>query len=223
MSSTIQHLRSTVAGHVPASLLPGQIGINQADGLLFYRDAGGNVASRSLRDYGVVIAQGDVTNVALVDFDITPATIGIMRGFTMSVSAIPATAGAFLGVRFGTSGGINSGSSDYKWQCQYRSSGGYGGDSESGTSYMAVSNNQAVGVSAISGIDCQISFGTNDPTPTMYRGAAWEASYRINSSNIVLVTGCGKRVADIDITTIRLLFSTGNIAKMRYSLVGLLT
>jgi hypothetical protein len=44
----VKILRSTVAGHVPASLVSGQIAINEADGNLFWCDASGAVRSLNL-------------------------------------------------------------------------------------------------------------------------------------------------------------------------------
>lgn len=48
MSQTLLLLRSATAGHVPAVLLSGQVAINEADGLLFFRGADGSVKSISL-------------------------------------------------------------------------------------------------------------------------------------------------------------------------------
>lgn len=48
MAAKIKLLRSTIPGHVPASLESGQIAINEADGLLFWRDADGVVQSIDL-------------------------------------------------------------------------------------------------------------------------------------------------------------------------------
>ena len=45
MAARIKLLRSTVAGLVPTSLDSGQIAINEADGVLFFRDGGGAVRS----------------------------------------------------------------------------------------------------------------------------------------------------------------------------------
>lgn len=47
MANTIQHKRSSTAGHTP-TLVAGEIAINDADGLLFWRDSGGTVRSKSL-------------------------------------------------------------------------------------------------------------------------------------------------------------------------------
>lgn len=43
MSNTVRILRSTTAGNVPASLVSGQIAVNEADGRFFYRSAAGVV------------------------------------------------------------------------------------------------------------------------------------------------------------------------------------
>ena len=47
MANTVRILRSTTAGAVPASLVSGQIAINEADGKLFYRSAAGVVTQFS--------------------------------------------------------------------------------------------------------------------------------------------------------------------------------
>jgi hypothetical protein len=39
MSNTIQLLRSTTAGNKPSALVSGQIGINERDGIIYYRAA----------------------------------------------------------------------------------------------------------------------------------------------------------------------------------------
>ena len=41
--ATVRILRSTTAGNTPASLVSGQIAINEGDGKLFYRNAAGAV------------------------------------------------------------------------------------------------------------------------------------------------------------------------------------
>lgn len=58
----IRLLRSTETGHVPTSLESGQIAINEADGILFWRDADGEVQScpiKTLAEMASVIDGGD--------------------------------------------------------------------------------------------------------------------------------------------------------------------
>lgn len=47
MSNTVRILRSTTAGNTPASLVSGQIAVNEADGRLFYRASNGTVTTFS--------------------------------------------------------------------------------------------------------------------------------------------------------------------------------
>ena len=47
MSNTVRILRSTTAGNTPASLVSGQIAVNEADGRLFYRASSGTVTTFS--------------------------------------------------------------------------------------------------------------------------------------------------------------------------------
>ena len=114
MTSTIQHYRSTTAGSVPPALTAGRIGINHTDGNLFYRNAAGAVTARSLRDYGTVLAKGDVASVANLTLSIDPAVIGIMRGFLLRVKAVP-SATSFLELRFGDASTIYASSGNYAW------------------------------------------------------------------------------------------------------------
>ena len=52
MANTVRNPYSNTAGNVPSSLSNGQIGVNQADGKLFYRDGAGAVqAFSSVRVY----------------------------------------------------------------------------------------------------------------------------------------------------------------------------
>lgn len=44
MPNVVRNPYSTTAGNTPSSLSNGQIGVNQADGRLFYRNAAGTVA-----------------------------------------------------------------------------------------------------------------------------------------------------------------------------------
>lgn len=44
----VRVLRSTIAGHAPASLEPGEFAVNHADGLVFFRNADGSVGSIGL-------------------------------------------------------------------------------------------------------------------------------------------------------------------------------
>jgi hypothetical protein len=62
MTQTIQLLRSATAGNAPSSLVTGQMGINEADRALFYRDPGGNVANWRLVD--TFLGSGSVANSA---------------------------------------------------------------------------------------------------------------------------------------------------------------
>ena len=54
MANTIQLLRSTTAGNKPASLVSGQIGINERDAVIYYRDA----ATGAVTALGASIADG---------------------------------------------------------------------------------------------------------------------------------------------------------------------
>ncbi len=45
MANTVRILRSTTAGNTPASLVSGQIAINESDGKLFYRNGSGAVTA----------------------------------------------------------------------------------------------------------------------------------------------------------------------------------
>jgi hypothetical protein len=48
MAATIRHKRSAVSGNVPASLAPGEIAINEADGIFYWRNSAGQIKSFSL-------------------------------------------------------------------------------------------------------------------------------------------------------------------------------
>jgi hypothetical protein len=177
MTSTIQHYRSTVAGNVPAALTAGRIGINHTDGKLLYRNAAGAVAARSFRDYGVVLTKGDVASVANLTFDITPATIGIMRGFVLRLVAVASAAG-FLILRMGDVTSIKSGSTDYLWNQLYTfTSLDYDSDS-AGDAYIALTAD-SISYAAAQTIDMEILLSTNDPTPTMYRRANWKGCFSL--------------------------------------------
>jgi hypothetical protein len=60
MAAKIKLLRSTVAGRVPATLESGQIAINEADGILFFRDGSGTVRSFNfINPTGPTVAAAD--------------------------------------------------------------------------------------------------------------------------------------------------------------------
>ena len=217
MVSTIQHYRSLTAAAVPPSLVAGRIAINQTDGLLFYRDAGGAVAKRLLRDASKVIARGQVAAVAQLDLSIDPAVIGIMRGFCLRIGdAVPVTSGTSLGMRFGDVTSVKT-LSTYAWLSLNSGSGGGGGwdSSDSRANYMDL---MAAGSSGVNPMNSEIFIGTNDPAPTMYRRGAWISQCRDGSSAVNEFSGGGWYENDIDITRIRIFMVSGNIAKMKYCL-----
>ena len=73
--ATVRLYRSTTAGNVPASLVSGQVAINEADGKLFYRNGSGvvtqlatggsgGVSSVAGRTGAVTLTSADVSGVA---------------------------------------------------------------------------------------------------------------------------------------------------------------
>jgi hypothetical protein len=79
--SIVKILRSTVTGHVPAALVSGQIAINEADGVLFWRDGAGTVKSLNLLSLvSTTAAPGDnSTKVATTAF-VKVALDGLLNG-----------------------------------------------------------------------------------------------------------------------------------------------
>jgi hypothetical protein len=179
---------------------------------MFYSNAGGNVTPRLLRDYAIVLAKGDVANVAFVDISIDPAVIGIMRGFLLRINdAVPVSASTFFEMRVGDSVSIYSGSSGYQ---------SVGGRAESGFSYYYGSDNGlALTPSNTAMSDFEVLIATNDPALAQLRHITFQGTYRA-SSNICSYWGAAVYNTDIDITRLRIMFGTGNISKMKYLLMG---
>ena len=112
--SVIQHRRSATPGAVPSSLLAGEIGINEADGKLYFLDTG-VVTAKRLVEMRTLIVRGTVAAAASLTVNLDPAVIGTWSKFEIFLSEIrPVTDEANLLLRVGDSGGIKSGASDYK-------------------------------------------------------------------------------------------------------------
>lgn len=73
MTQPVQVYRSKTAGHVPSSLLDGQIALNQADKILFYPDAAGAVQSMPLGT--TLSATGSVADGDVALFNGTSGTV----------------------------------------------------------------------------------------------------------------------------------------------------
>lgn len=73
MSNTVQLLRSTTAGAKPASLVSGQIGINERDAVIYYRDA----ATGAVTALGAAIADGFVYDCGAYSALVPAAPTGI--------------------------------------------------------------------------------------------------------------------------------------------------
>lgn len=87
MTSPVKNPWSNTPGNTPASLLDGQIGVNQADGKLFYRTSAGAVAALSTS--GSVPDPYDLGTYPLVTISAQPssATVTVGQSATFSVTA----------------------------------------------------------------------------------------------------------------------------------------
>ena len=86
MANTVRILRSTTAGAVPASLVSGQVAINEADGKLYYRSAAGVVTQFSA---GGVSDPYDLGTYPLITVSAQPSstTVVVGQSATFSVTA----------------------------------------------------------------------------------------------------------------------------------------
>ena len=104
MAVPYQNLRSNTAGNTPASLIDGQIGINQADGRLYYRNSSGVVTQYGAALFAALAhSHGNLTNAGAIGSTadrlavtttggvLTTATIG--SGLSLSGGTLTASGG----------------------------------------------------------------------------------------------------------------------------------
>ena len=222
--SIIQHKRSSVSGHVPSSLSLGELAVNEADLALFYLD-NGVVTEKGLIEPRRFISRGEVSNVATLTLDLTPANVGVMLGFDIYLSELrPATNGVTFRIRLGDASGIKSGSSDYRYSdvndATDEANDIYHGDTGQSGSAITSFAQWSLGSAASDGMLAIINLTTND------------TAYAYSTKLHALIAGhagddtpsCyhqgGELVAVISLTQIQFSFSSGNIANCKYAVIG---
>ena len=221
--TVIQHKRSSTSGAVPSSLADGEIAINEADSILFYKD-NGVITAKYLAEHRRLITRGSVASVATLTLDLTPANIGIFSSFDIYLSEFrPATDQANLIMRFGDAAGIKSGSSSYRLSYLSQNTGTADG-TLSGAGYGSSATSLGLGDGQTNATDrqglCWVSLSTNDPAYD-YETTMTYLMAMSDGSNIHSIFGSGYYSAAIlDLTQVQFLFDTGNIAQMKYALVG---
>lgn len=111
--AVVQIAHSVVTAHAPTLILPGQIGINEADRKLFCRDPGGNAISVALEQFA---ARGSVSASASVAF-VFPTLYASFRAMKISVWDVQSSVSdASLRLRCSTNAGVSYDStSNYQW------------------------------------------------------------------------------------------------------------
>lgn len=74
MANSIKLKSSNTPGAVPASLLDGEIAINRADRLLYFKDANGNIVSKSLAN------EAGAVGITTVEVDLTGSGAAVRAG-----------------------------------------------------------------------------------------------------------------------------------------------
>ena len=135
---------------------------------------------------------------------------------------VPTTDSALPAIRFGDSGGFDSGASDYAWHASYgdNTSGSYGGTISSGETFIRLGN--SVGSAAGEGIGgvfflSRPSDGTARPMlHGTFAGIGTSSGTPVFGGNLVAI-----RLAVITLDRVQFLFTSGNVGTGRMSVYGL--
>ena len=135
---------------------------------------------------------------------------------------VPTTDSALPAIRFGDSGGFDSGASDYAWHASYgdNTSGSYGGTISSGETFIRLGN--SVGSAAgegIGGVFFLSRPGDGTARPMLhgtFAGIGTSSGTPVFGGNLVAI-----RLAVITLDRVQFLFTSGNVGTGRMSVYGL--
>ena len=151
------------------------------------------------------------------------------------VDCVPATDNVDLWMRFGDSGGIDSGASDYAWATMNHradnASGGSSivlGDNDNEDAQMKMTKSYLGGVGSTAGEGCNAIvhvFANETSGGTMFTSYNIEGVYAdygpYGDPAVVSIQGAGMRKAALALTTVQFLFSSGNLSTGRITCFGL--
>jgi hypothetical protein len=158
---------------------------------------------------------------ASASLTITGLTIGTYDTFfIIGTGLVPATDDIEAWVRLGDSGGIDSGSTDYRWDTERFQAGAT-------TSYstgeaqirMTGSASQQVGSAGGEGFNFQATLHTD--ATTMHPQIGGSCFYRNNEAPVSQTHFTGARVSTITVDRIQFLFESGNITTGRLTVWGI--
>jgi hypothetical protein len=222
-----------VDGTVSAGVVPGglQLTLENAAGAetqrMTWRSSGavtmGSTAGPRLKRS---LYNGTVSAAASLSFDVDPATIGNFVGFELHIYEWqPVTDGAEFWIRLGDSGGIDSGVSDYAWQSwgldqpatALIDSQDTADDSITPTGTIGMGNASGEALNLVAFFDGNLA----DTTPDARNKVHGNLNGGEIDSEFYAASFAGQRLTHIDLTTIQLLYSTGNINSGYYELFGI--
>ncbi len=166
-----------------------------------------------------LLSSGTLSNDATLDIDISSYTA--YRGLKFILSGFhPATDAAVLCIRVSTNGGstFDNSSSNYGWSTEIVFDSGSGGAPSANTTLIKVVN---VGTASTESLNLEVTC-LNPFSTAFYTTMSWIGSGINESGFLYRVHGAGARKAADDITDVRFLFDSGNIAAGNYAVYGLL-
>lgn len=202
----------TADGLVPAPNSGAATNFLREDGT--WQAAGGAGSTGSL----VYLTHQDASSSAQIDFALDAYT-GYRNFLVLFEHVLPATDGAELFLRTSTDGGstFDSGLSDYEWN--YLGLAAAVGVSTGDNADSEIQIAEAIGNVAGEGVRGELRCFL--PNSANSVGFTWHVGYFNSSSNTTVLTGQGRRIATTDVTDIRFLMDSGNIASGRFILYGL--
>jgi hypothetical protein len=176
-----------------------------------------NVASDALefRRACINLAEGTIDDQATLDIPLDATGYSNFNVFKIFFRASPATDNVSLYMRYSDDGGatFEADAADYSWFYQA------GGGSSSDVSDSEIEMKAAIGNASGEGVTAEVTI--YDPAVNSQCLANWSLTIRNTTGAADFSFGCGTSLVAAVTTDVRLLFSSGNIAGARWSLVGM--
>lgn len=166
-----------------------------------------------------LLASGTASAVATLDLVLTAYTAYRALWFILS-GCIPVTDGGALQCRLSTNGGVSydAAAGSYKYDFHFLDTGTPGHVGSSGNT--AIIMNDFIGNGAAEGVDIEIWL-YNQISTAIKPKVTWRANAYNANDTVYITHGGGQRNAAQDTDAIRVMFASGNIASVKYAVLGL--
>jgi len=179
--------------------------------------------------FEALIGSTVISNDATISFTVD-TTYDIYK--FVIVDCVPATDNVDLWMRFGDSGGVDSGASDYAWAvADHRADSATSGSSaivlganDNADAQMVVFRSNAAAAGSATGEGCNgivYVFANETSGGTMFTSYTAQGVIIDSGSKLAAVQGAGCRLAALTLTTVQFLFESGNLSTGRITCFGL--